>query len=161
MHGDLYDMVHESMVKTVSGEQAEKAFSADGGNFDASPILHTFEKRHQAAVDEIGVFDRGTACIDHVAGCKLNVLALPQHLLANFARQRKKNAIEDFFACATQRTAPTAEYEPTLMSTFAFLRRGGQVKGRPGNAVYSAGCVVGSRFLPRRGPSEASQRAIT
>jgi hypothetical protein len=26
---------------------------------------------------------------------------------------------------------------------------------------YSAGCALGSRFFPRRGPSEATQRAIT
>jgi hypothetical protein len=31
------------MVKSMSGEQAEKAFSANSGNFDASPVLHTFD----------------------------------------------------------------------------------------------------------------------
>ena len=122
-HWNLHDMVHESTVKSVSGEQAKKAFRANSGNFGASPILHTFHKRHQAAVDEIGVLDCSPACIDHLAGCQFDLLALPQNLLANCARQRKKDAIEKFFACATQRTAPrklSVNQLLPLMSTFAF-----------------------------------------
>ena len=113
---NLYDMVHESTVKAVSGEQAEKALGANRGNFDASPIFHTFNERHQARVDEISVFDDGTARIDYLAGCELNAVALVQHLLANCVRQRKKDAIENFFACATQRPArpaPKVECPPT------------------------------------------------
>ncbi len=68
-HWNLYDMVDESTVKSVSGEQAEKALGANGGNFDASPILHAFDQRDQAAIDEIGVFDRGAASVDRLAGC--------------------------------------------------------------------------------------------
>ena len=73
---NLYDMVDESAVEPVSGEKAQQAFSADRRNFDASPILHNFDKRDQAGVDEIGIFDRGAARVDHLAGCKLDAIAL-------------------------------------------------------------------------------------
>ena len=108
---NLYDKVDGTALALapVNGEHAEHAFGAHRRNFDASPILHDFDKRHQAAVDEIGVFDRGSGCIEQLAGCKLNVIALVQHLIANRRRQREKDAIEDFFARATQRIPPRVE----------------------------------------------------
>jgi len=128
---NLYDKVDGSALAPVNGEQAEHAFGAYRRNFDASPILHDFDKRHQAAVDEIVVFDRGSGCIDHLAGCKLNVIALVQHLIANCRRQREKDAIEDFFARATQRIPrELSENHPSsLNDILACVGRGGQVKG--------------------------------
>jgi len=95
---NLDDMIHKSAVELVSGEQAEQAFDAHRRNFDASPILHNFDKRHQTAVDKIGVFNRRAGCIDHLAECELNVIAMAQHFITNRARQHEKDAIEDFFA---------------------------------------------------------------
>ena len=106
---NLHDKVDGTALAPVNGEHAEHAFGAHRRNFDASPVLHDFDKRHQAAVDEIGVFDRFVGCIEHLAGCKLNVIALIQHLIANCSRQREKDAIEDFFARATQRILPRVE----------------------------------------------------
>jgi hypothetical protein len=100
----LHDMFDKSTAGPVSaGELPEQAFGADRRNFDASPVLHDFDKRYQAAVDEIGIFDRLGGRIDHLAGGKLNVIALVQYLVANCGRQREKDAIEDFLARATQR----------------------------------------------------------
>ncbi len=81
-------MVDESVAKSVSGEQTQQAFRADGSNFDASAVLHDFDQRYQAAIEEIGVFDDGPARVDHLAGWKLNLVALTQYLIANAARQR-------------------------------------------------------------------------
>lgn len=102
-------MVHESAVEPVSREQAEQAFGAHRRDFDASPILHDFDQRHQAGVDKIGIFDRGSGGINDVAGRELDMFAVMQNLIANCPGQREKDAIEDFFTCEMQRQPPMAQ----------------------------------------------------
>jgi len=111
---NLYEVVHQRAAEPVSGKKTQQAFGANRRDFDASPILHYFDKRDQAAVDEIGIFDRGASGINHLAGRKLDLIALAQQLVANFARQREKNAIGNFLVCATQHTAPKVEGTPTV-----------------------------------------------
>lgn len=103
---NLDDMIHKSAIEPVCREQAKQAFSTDRRNFDAPPILHGFDERHDAAVDEIGVFDRGGGRIDDLPGRELDVFAVTQYFIADCAWQREKNAIEEFFARATQRPCP-------------------------------------------------------
>ena len=68
---------------SIGCEKPEKAFGTYRRDFDASTVLHSFDQGHQAAVDEICMFDLASGCIDYLAGCKLNVIAVAQHRLAN------------------------------------------------------------------------------